>query len=275
MRISAQGCMQIPGNVLRVRQRPCRAASRSGGWGGVTSLCVRTRGEPSSAGCEQRLSGAAAVCGVGVGLLRSAPEQGASRPPHAASRDCRTAHPLPVRSRVRLHRNAGTKKATLQPGKGNPQVQPAFLPAHPHAAPRAVPGWRGGLGRVGADLVSAASMRPPPSPARHVSTVRHATTRARQVTARHHKSQARNATPLQKPGQKRYATHMSPEMPPHGNKKTVVKNRSCLGFYTLQFMPFSHLKNSEKPENSCSDTKTSPTQPPQATRQGNFFIFSP
>ena len=35
----------------------------------------------------------------------------------------------------------------------------------------------------------------------------------------HYKSQARNATPLQKPGQKRYATHMSPEMPPHGNKK--------------------------------------------------------
>ena len=56
MRISAQGCMQIPGNVLRVRQRPCRAASRSGGWGGVTSLCARSRGEPSSARCEQRLS---------------------------------------------------------------------------------------------------------------------------------------------------------------------------------------------------------------------------
>ena len=177
MRISAQGCMQIPGNVLRVRQRPCRAASRSGGWGGVTSLCVRTRGEPSSAGCEQRLSGAAAVCGVGVGLLRSAPEQGASRPPHAASRDCRTAHPLPVRSRVRLHRNAGKRGK----GKGNPD----FLSAHPHAAQRAVPGWRGGLGRVGADLASAGSMRPPPSPARHVSTVRHATTRARQETPRH------------------------------------------------------------------------------------------
>ena len=26
------------------------------GWGGVTSLCARSRGEPSSAHCEQRLS---------------------------------------------------------------------------------------------------------------------------------------------------------------------------------------------------------------------------
>ena len=29
----------------------------------------------------------------GVALLRSAPGRGVSRPPHAASRDCRTAHP--------------------------------------------------------------------------------------------------------------------------------------------------------------------------------------
>ena len=60
----------------------------------------------------------------------------------------------------------------------------AFLSPHPHAAQRAVPGWRGGLGRVGADLASAGSMRPPPSPARHVSTAWLATTKASRETAR-------------------------------------------------------------------------------------------
>ena len=106
--------------------------------GGVTSLCARSRGEPSSAHCEQRLSERLTPC---------------------------PCDPVCACTGMRGH---------------------AFLPAHPHAAQRAVPGWRGGLGRVGADLASAGSMRPPPSPARHVSTAWLATTKARQETACHH-----------------------------------------------------------------------------------------
>ena len=135
---------------------------------------------------------------VGVALPHSAPVQGVSRPPHTASRDCRTAHPLPVRSRVRLHRKAGSRRK--ENGR-QPQERVAqklakrcsrgakgtlyFLSAHPHAAQRAVTGWRGGLGRVGADLASAGSMRPPPSPARHVSSAWLATTKASRETTRH------------------------------------------------------------------------------------------
>ncbi len=80
---------------------------------------------------------------------------------------------------------------------------PHRLSAHPYAAQRAVTGWRGGLGRVGADLASAGSMRPPPSPARHVSTAWFATTKTRQETAGRDKSQpgSHNAYP-----QTRHAT---------------------------------------------------------------------
>ena len=94
--------------------------------------------------------------------------------------------------------------------------EPAFLSAHPHAAQRAVPGWRGGLGRVGADLASAGSMRPPPSPARTDSTARLATTHVRRDTAarqaktgsppnlpakkqQRHPPQSRNSSPPPKP----------------------------------------------------------------------------
>ena len=147
-----------------------------------------------------------------VTLLHSAPVQGVSRPPHAASRDCRTAHPLPVRTRVRLHRNAGSRgkrqtagnqqakrlaKRCSRGAKGNPHP----MSAHPHAAQRAVPGCRGGLGRVGADLASAGSMRPTPSPARHVSTVRLATTHVSRTTAPH---THRAGTPPHKPAQQKH-----------------------------------------------------------------------
>ena len=110
----------------------CQSAGLTG-LGDVTSLCARSRGEPSSAHCEQRLSERLTPCPCD-----------------------------PVCACTGIRR----------------QKTPAFLSAHPHAAQRAVPGWRGGLGSVGADLASAGSMRPPPSPARHVSTARLATTQA-------------------------------------------------------------------------------------------------
>ena len=115
----------------------------------AASLCARTRGEPSSAHCEQRLSERLTPC---------------------------PCDPVCACTGMRGH---------------------AFLSPTPHAAQRAVPGWRGGLGRVGADLASAGSMRPPPSPARHVSTAWLATKHVRQETPRHHKRQAINNTPAQ------------------------------------------------------------------------------
>ena len=123
-------------------------------WGGVTSLCARTRGEPSSAHCEQRLSD-------GSPLARAIP-----------------CAPAPEYGVTREKEKSGSKAGkTMQPTS---ERQPVFLSPPPHAAQRAVPGWRGGLGRVGADLASAGSMRPPPSPARHVSTAWLATAHVRQ-----------------------------------------------------------------------------------------------
>ena len=150
-------------------------------------------------------------------LLRSAPGQGVSRPPHTASRDCRNGSPL---ARAIPCAPAPECGVTREEGIAAGKVQPAFLSAPPHAAQRAVPGWRGGLGRVGADLASAGSMRPPPSPARHVSTAWLATTQARQETARHHKRQPRNRTPPHKPAKKwpapaaHGATRFSPKPAP-------------------------------------------------------------
>ena len=155
--------------------------------------------------------------GIAMALPRSAPVQGVSRPPHTASRDCRNGSPLARAIPCAPAPECGDTRQEGKAGKRCSEVQkyPAFLPAHPHAAQRAVTGWRGGLGRVGADLASAGSMRPPPSPARHVSTVRLATTpasretarysstawlattHASRATARHHNSQPRNLSTAQ------------------------------------------------------------------------------
>ena len=127
---------------------------------GAASLCARTRGEPSSAHCEQRLS-----------------ERLTPRP----------CDPACACTGIRGHAGKGKSGQTMQRGAKEPLL---FSSATPHAAQRAVPGWRVGLGRVGADLASAGSMRPPPTPARHVSTARLATTKASLETARHHTNQA-------------------------------------------------------------------------------------
>jgi len=137
----------------------------------ASSRAAAASGWPGSADCEQKLS---------------------------------PGHPLPAAS----HRMPAPEDEDREEGS---QEKPAdslhFLCAHPHAAQRAVPGWRGGLGRVGADLASAGSMRPPPSPARHVSTARIATTKARQETTR---MPTRHAT-----------THVSRETPRHHPSKPI------------------------------------------------------
>ena len=129
------------------------ALLRSADSGGVTSLCARSRGEPSSAHCEQRLSERLTPC---------------------------PCDPVCACTGMRGHVEKGKKRAN---DATRSQRTAAFLSPHPHAAQRAVPGWRGGLGRVGADLASAGSMRPPPSPARHVSTAWLATTHVRPESA--------------------------------------------------------------------------------------------
>ena len=156
--------------------------------------------------CAFELPCCAVLCCAVLALLRSAPVQGVSRPPHTASRDCRNGSPLAraipcapapeyADTREKEDKQAKSSQKILQNGAAVEQKEPAFLPAHPHAAQRAVTGWRGGLGRVGADLASAGSMRPPPSPERHVSTAWLATTPASTTkAARHHTRQPKSPT---------------------------------------------------------------------------------
>ncbi len=190
-----------------MRQRiRCVAVLGLPSWGGATSLCARSRGEPSSAHCEQRLSERLTPCPCDpvcayvlngfftrcrwkrVAGLRRLRAEVVARPP-ASSGESPHAH------------TGRRRKSHWHP-----------LPAYPHAAQRAVPGWRGGLGRVGADLASAGSMRPPPSPARHVSTARHAP---------------------QTPGNKRQR-----ETPPHQPADKPTAKSSCL--VTLFHSEFKH-----------------------------------
>ena len=123
---------------------------------------------------------------------------------------------------MRGHMGKGKKRAKRcsRKARGNPHL----LSAHPHAAQRAVPGWRGGLGRVGADLASAGSMRPPPSPARHVSTAWLATTNvSREAAAR----QAKTGSSPHPPAEKQHATTpASQEAPPTAAKHLPGQNEN-------------------------------------------------
>jgi hypothetical protein len=68
---------------------------------------------------------------VGLGNWRSAPSQGMSRPPHAASRDCRTAHPLPVRTWAR---HVLSRAADESGWPGSADCEQKLSPGHPLAA---------------------------------------------------------------------------------------------------------------------------------------------
>ena len=163
--------------ALCARMRRCSALPVQGGF---TSLCARTRGEPVCA------------CRFNQCVLHALPLKAGGRAPPTASRSCRPA--------TRFQR-----RVTTCPHENEEKDTPHSSPAHPHAAQRAVTGWRGGLGGVGADLASAGSMRPPPSPARHVSTARLATTKVSQETV----------APPQKPGKKQHATAAQRGSPTH------------------------------------------------------------
>jgi hypothetical protein len=89
-------------------------------------------------------------------------------------------------------------------------------------------------------------MRPPPSPARHVSTARLATTKASREAAHHHKSQARNATPPHTPGQNEncwaHALHIN------HSAKSRAKKVSALRFFKKALWYFSAIKKYLKTE---------------------------
>ena len=149
-------------------------------------------------------------------MLHSAPGQGVSRPPHTASRDCRTAHPLPVRSRVRLHRKAGSRRKRkkwvkgLQNDAAKKPKKPCIAVSDPtrSAASRAVmAGWAGeGGGRFGERREYEAPTLP--STPRQHGMARHYKSQARNSTlqqhsaVRHHTCQPSNGTPLQQSTEK-------------------------------------------------------------------------
>ena len=178
---------------------------------GAASLCARSRGEPSSAHCEQRLSERLTPC---------------------------PCEPVCACTGMRGHATKGNSgQATQREAKCHPH----FSYALPYAAQRAVPGWRGGLGRVGADLASAGSMRPPPSPARHVSTARLATTKARQETA-HNTTTARQVT----------ARHHTPTA--YHTSKNAAKKVSFLRNLNMDFDHFLIMKKAKKHKNNRQHT---------------------
>ena len=155
---------------------------------GITSLCARTRGKPPVACLEWRCLTLRPV--MGLALPRSAPVQGVSRPPHTASRDCRTAHPSPVRSRVRLHRNAGScgkRKKRVKGWQNDAAKKPKkpcisiCVPTRSAASRAVMAGWAGeGGGRFGERREYEAPTLPS-TPRQH-------------GMARHHKSQARKGS---------------------------------------------------------------------------------
>ena len=157
------------------------------------------------------------LSGLGA-LLRSAPVQGVSRPPHAASRDCRTAHPLPVRTRVRLHRNAGSrgkgkrlagKEAgrTMQPRSKRHPVFTVCAPTRSAASRDGMAGWaREGGGRFGERREYEAPTLPS-TPRQH-------------GMARHHKNQARNGSRPHTPAEKRPHHHNTSPPVPHSSVRS-------------------------------------------------------
>ena len=171
-------------------------------------------------------------------MLRSAPVQGVSRPPHAASRDCRTAHPLPVRSRVRLHRDTGShgKRNKRANDATRSQRTPAFFVCAPtrSAASRAgMAGWAGeGGGRFGERREYEAPTLPSTprqhGTARHQTrqprngTQPHTTTHASRATAPSHTGQSSNDPPSQKPAQPNRTAQLTATQTRQNNSATPV-----------------------------------------------------
>ena len=189
--------------------------------------------------------GVAALCGFGLTLLRSAPVQGVSRPPHAASRDCRTAHPSPVRTRVRLHRNTGSRDKRKSGKRRNEEPKnrciSVSVPTRSAASRAGMAGWAGeGGGRFGERREYEAPTLP--STPRQHGAARHHTRQARNDTpcqhgaARHQTRQPRNSTPPPKPGKKRYSPTPHPDTTPHQPQNTCQIKMSIADEWSNQFL---------------------------------------
>ena len=159
------------------RPAPCRLWW-SGGCG-VASLCARTRGEPSSAHCEQRLSerltpcpcDPVCACRFNSWLLHALPLKPGGRAPPTASRSCRPA--------TRFHRRVTT--CPHRKTEKKPLASSACVPTRSATSRAGMAGWAGeGGGRFGERREYEAPTLPS-TPRQH-------------GMARHHTCQARNAT---------------------------------------------------------------------------------
>ncbi len=154
------------------------------------------------------------VCRVGVALLRSAPVQGVSRPPHTASRDCRSGSPLaraiPCAPAPECGDTRKKEKSGWQNDSAKKRKATRIFVSDPtrSAASRAgMAGWAGeGGGRFGERREYEAPTLPG-TPRQH-GTARHHKRQAinntpyQQGTARHDTRQPRNSTPQQQPSKK-------------------------------------------------------------------------
>jgi len=187
-----------------------------------------------------------------------------SRPPHTASRDCRTAHPLPVRSRVCLHRNAGTKTTRISVSD----------PTRSAASRDGMAGWAGeGGGRFGERREYEAPTLPS-TPRQHGmarhhkrqpntgSTSQLATTRVSPTQAVH-----RSSPPRASAQQRQHiAARHHPSQPENGNATphpitcTASKKRSKKSELLTHF-PFG-LQSFLMPENHQNSLKNTVNAPP-------------
>ncbi len=163
------------------------------------------------------------VCRVGVALLRSAPGQGVSRPPHTASRDCRNGSPLAQAipcapaPEYGVTREKETAGKTMQPKRKRHRGLPVCCAHTRSAASRAgMAGWAGeGGGRFGERREYEAPTLPS-TPRQHGS-------------ARHQTRQPRNSSPPQTPGKKQHAMptrHSSPPNTPDKKRHATPATRN-------------------------------------------------
>ena len=165
----------------------------------------------------------AVVCRFGVTLLRSAPEQGVSRPPHTASRDCRNGSPLARAIPYAPAPECGDTREKNKAGQrcNEEQKEPVSLPVPTRsAACRAVmAGLAGeGGGRFG-------ERREYEAPTLPITPRQHG-------MARHHTCQPRNSTSAKK---QLTTTHVSPETNRHAT--TPPSQETAASKHLLELSP--------------------------------------
>ena len=165
-------------------------------------------------------------CMVGVALPHSAPEQGVSRPPHTASRDCRNGSPLARAIPCAPAPECGVTRETEQAGQRcneepkSPCIA-ACVPTRSAASRDGMAGWAGeGGGRFGERREYEAPTLPS-TPRQH-------------GMARHHTRQPRNVCTTrlgsqpQRPAEKQHATTQArQETAPHRTLQPRSPTGSC------------------------------------------------